>query len=325
MSTEWYCLIEGRVEGPLSGGGLRELARCGRLSPADQVRRGDSVDWLPASRCKGLFDASDLEAAPNGHVAARSAPLPSARSVADCVSPEERKKRLGVSAVNGLIWLVMALLTAATMGALLIFFAFGWVMSRLLAEYNVRKLQAMGTTATERQFPEVVRALREVCAHFGLAETPRVIVLNAGEMNAYAIRFARKKVLVLLCPVLEGMLDSPGELRFILGHELGHTMLDHGFRGSFELYKPAAYKAARELTCDACGCAAAGDREAAKTALKRVVAGNDLHTRLDEADLAAQADQIYSGLTGWLLKQYLTYPPIGKRLASMDRFFDRHA
>lgn len=323
MASQWYCMIGDRVEGPLTDSGLRELARSGRLARTDQVSQREEGPWVPATRCRGLFDGESPGS--NGVVAPGGGPLASVRTVAQCISPEEKKKRLGVFLVNGLIWIVLAILTAATMGMLLLAFGFGWIIRHLLAEYNVRKLQSMGVTATPRQFPEVDRALREVCDHFGVAEPPRTIILNSGEMNAFAIKFARKKVLVLLTPFLEGALDKPEELRFILGHELGHTMLDHSFKGGLVLYKPAAYKAARELTCDACGCAAAGDLASAKTALKRVVAGNELHEQLNEAELAAQAEAIYSGLTGWLLKQYLTYPPLGKRLASMSRFFAQHS
>ncbi len=321
MGAEWYCMIEGRVEGPVSDQGLRHLAGSGRLAPTDQVRRGGEGAWVAASRCRGLFEAGGD--ARDGQAA--GAPLAGVNTASACVSPEEKKKRFGVYAINALIWTFLALLIVGTMGAILIFYGVGWLLNRMLAEYHVRKLQAAGVTATPRQFPEVAAALRAVCDHFGIADPPRTIILNSGDMNAFALKFARKRVLVLLTPFLEGSLGSPAELRFILGHELGHTMLDHGFRGVFEIYKPASYRAARELTCDACGCAAAGDPTSAKTALKRIVAGNELHPRLDEAELAGQAEAIYAGLTGWLLKQYLTYPPIGKRLTSISRFFEGHA
>lgn len=51
--------------------------------------------------------------------------------------------------------------------------------------------------------------------------------------------------------------------------------------------------------------------------------GNALHKRLDEDFLISEADHIHSGLTGWLLKQYLTYPPLGKRIANLNDFCDR--
>jgi Zn-dependent protease with chaperone function len=194
-----------------------------------------------------------------------------------------------------------------------------------MAEYNVRKLQAFGTAASADQFPEISRALAEICQHFGIRALPKVIVLNHPMLNAFAVKFARKRVIVLLSETLEGVMSSPEKLRFVLGHELGHTMLDHGKRGIFEIYKPAAYKAARELTCDNVGTVSAGNAESAKEVLKRLGVGNTLYDRLNEGYLAAEARYIESGITGWLLKNYMTYPPLGKRLRNVDTFAREHA
>jgi Zn-dependent protease with chaperone function len=240
--------------------------------------------------------------------------------IRDCISRDERKKRIGVALINSLIWMVLALFAFATMGLIVLAYGFTWLIKELLAEYNVRKLQALGTEATEGQFPEIIGALRDACSVLGIRDLPKVVVVNLSEINAFAVKFARKKVIVLLSETLEGVLDQPDQLRFFLGHELGHVVLDHGKRGWFELYKPASYKAAREMTCDNCGCAAAGNQSAAKEALKRLAVGNELYPRLSESFLAEEARYIYSGITGWLIKQYLTYPPLGKRLMNVEEF-----
>lgn len=147
-----------------------------------------------------------------------------------------------------------------------------------------------------------------------------MVVINDSSLNAFAIKFARKKVIVLVSETLEGVLDRPEELRFIIGHELAHVVLDHGARGIFEIYKPASYRAARELTCDNAGLVSAGDLESGKIMLKRLGVGNKLHDRLNEGYLQAEARYLYSGITGWFLKQYLTYPPLGKRIANITQF-----
>ena len=241
------------------------------------------------------------------------------QSIDECVSPEERRRRLMVALSSGLAWFVLLLLAIAFFVAIPIVVA-GWILNWLLSEYHVRRLQALGTTASPEQFPEVAAAMAEVCRQFQLVAVPPVIILGHEQMNAFAIRFARKKVVVLLSKTLEGVADHPAELRFILGHELGHILLDFSWRGRFEIYKPAAYRAAREMTCDNCGCAAAGELPAAKHALKRLVAGNLLVDRLNEDYLQAEADHLYSGFTGWLLRRYLTYPPLGRRLQGVTEF-----
>ncbi len=251
--------------------------------------------------------------------------LRNVRSIKECISREEKSQRFFVILMSLLAWLVLALLAVATWGVLLIAYAFGWVFRRLFAEYHVRKLQAIGTAATPDQFPEIAEALSQICAQLNVPQQPKVIVLNMKMLNAFALRIAQKHVIVLLSETLEGVLDRPAELRFFLGHELAHILLDHSWRRFFEVYKPAKFKAARELTCDNCGCACAGDPQAAATALKRLGAGNVLHSRLSDAYLEEEADYLYSGITGWFLRQYLAYPPLGKRLANVNAFAARHA
>ena len=74
------------------------------------------------------------------------------------------------------------------------------------------------------------------------------------------------------------------------------------------------------MTCDNAGVVSSCDLENAKAVLKRLGVGNKLHNRLNEDYLQAEARYIYSGITGWFLKQYLTYPPLGKRIANITQF-----
>jgi len=350
MATEWYCRVQGTESGPLSATDLRRLATDGRINSADLVRRGLAGDWTPAAMVKGLFDAAlaapHVVAAPtvtpqvaSSHIASPESKRDSAartngeayidrlpegagkiRSVYQCISREERKHRLGVLLVNVLVWALLLFIAFATLGAVLLVYLFGKVVSSVFAEYNVRRLQALGTAVSDKQFPQVSRALRQVCEQFQLKQIPRVIIINESSTNAFAVKFARHKVIVLFSQTLEGILNEPAELRFLLAHEVAHTVLDHGFRGSFEAIKPAAYKAGRELTCDNCGVAAAGDVQSATTLLKRLAVGNHLHPQVRDDVLIEESEYIYSGFSGWLLKRNLNYPPIGKRIANVVAF-----
>jgi Zn-dependent protease with chaperone function len=337
MSAEWYLMSEGVVKGPVTAKQLREFAQAGRVTRSDQVRKDDGP-WVEASRVKGLFDggvagtsAEDAPLAMIDESARNSRGSPSPRSLSgvtsikQCISRDEKKKRSGAFLISGLFWLFMVFLVFSTLGIVLVLWLVTWVINRLLAEYNVRKLQAVGTVATADQFPEVAQALSEICEQFGVTQQPKVIILNSSEVNAFALRFARKKVIVLLSETLDGIIDEPGQLRFILAHELCHLVLDDSIAGKFLVYRPAAFKAARELTCDNCGTAAAGDLTSAKTALKRVGVGNKLYPRLNEKFLEVEAKYIYSGITGWLLKQYLTYPPLGRRITNIASFHQEKA
>ena len=54
--SNWIAIINGKEIGPLSSDELRALAKNGRLSSTDKIRKDDSVTWNNASRIKGLFD-----------------------------------------------------------------------------------------------------------------------------------------------------------------------------------------------------------------------------------------------------------------------------
>lgn len=240
----------------------------------------------------------------------------------DCVSDEERKQRFSVILVNTLIWIVLIVVVAMTLGSVLIVALVGKLIQMLLAEYNVRRLQAFGCTVSERQFPTVLRAADDVCERFGIENRYRIILIPSGELNAFAIMFARKKVVVILSELLEAVIETPDELRALLAHELCHTVLDHGWRHTFEIYKPMRYVAARELTCDNAGLVASGNLEATKSLLKKLCVGKRLSKLVNESALIAESEQIYRGLTGWLLRQYLSHPPAGARIKNVQEFYE---
>lgn len=240
-----------------------------------------------------------------------------------CTSTEEKRKRPGIFVVNLLVWAWLGFLVFATLGSILILYAITWIFRVMFAEFNVRRVQALGTAVSEKQFPEVTQALRDVCDYLGVEEEPRVIVLNDSQLNAFAMSFAKRRVVVLLSETLEGIIKSPSELRFIIGHEIGHHQLDFSRRGHFEIYRSAAYKAAREMTCDNIGHYVSGDLQKSKRLIRRLAVGHVLESRLDEEYLIEESDYLYSGFTGWLLKNHFTYPAVGKRLLNLMEFDER--
>jgi Zn-dependent protease with chaperone function len=239
-------------------------------------------------------------------------------NINDCVSDKERSQRAGVFIMNIFAWIFAILVSY---GSLIIIFPLSLIFQSILAEYHIRKLEAIGATVSSDQFPEIDQALNDVCQQFGILNKPRVIVLSSGESNAFAVLFAKKQCILILSELLEGIIDNPAELRFLLAHEVCHTVLDQGFRGHFEIYKPAAYRQARELTCDNAGMAASADLSSAQVVLRKLCVGRKLYSKLQDNVLIADAERIYSGFTGWIVKQYLTHPPVGTRLQNVASFY----
>lgn len=242
----------------------------------------------------------------------------------DCVSSEERKQRTLVYVINGFLWLALAVWTVLSCGMVLLFGGAAWLLRYLLSEFHVRSLESLGATVSPRQFPEIYTAAQEVAQRFNWKVMPRIIVIHSGEANAFAIRFARQRVIVILSDLLEGLIQHPAQLRFLLAHEMCHGALDHGPRGIFEIYKSMAFRQARELTCDNAGVVAAGSLDEACAALKLLCVGPRLQHLLVDAALVGDAVRINTGFSGWLVRQHLSHPPVGSRLQNLQRFCSNH-
>src|SRR4051812_36014127 len=57
MATEWFCKIMGEEWGPMSAEELIAVARRGRLTRDDNVKRGNQGTWVRAEVVRGLFNS----------------------------------------------------------------------------------------------------------------------------------------------------------------------------------------------------------------------------------------------------------------------------
>jgi hypothetical protein len=83
MASEWYCRIMGEEWGPMSTMELVAVARRGRLSRDDQVRRADHDTWVRAELVRGLLNVAPVSKTVTSDrlVAAIKQALPAKRSV----------------------------------------------------------------------------------------------------------------------------------------------------------------------------------------------------------------------------------------------------
>lgn len=74
------------------------------------------------------------------------------------------------------------------------------------------------------------------------------------------------------------------------------------------------------MTCDNVGVVAAGDVRTYQAVLRTLAVGRGLADKVSEPALKEEAAFLYSGFIGWLLRQYLEYPPAGTRIANIEDF-----
>lgn len=253
----------------------------------------------------------------------------SIQSFSDCISDLERKNRTVL--ISLLLWLstgiiFIGMLISDDLNLFIFYFVLGVVgygIKALVGEYEARMIRAIGARVTPDQFPEIHEASEEVRQRFGVTEDIPIVIVAVSSVNALAIRFARKKMIVLFSEMVTAVKDNPEQLRFFLAHEMCHCVLDHGPRRFLELYKPAKFKRGRELTCDNAGVVAAGSAAESSAALAKLAVGKDLWGKLNAHAMEEDAREIMSGFTGWLLGRYLTHPPCGERVRNVSEFARR--
>ncbi len=236
---------------------------------------------------------------------------------------------------------------AAAMAALRRVPGFDALLRRFVGAIGERRLRylylASAVRVSERQFRDVHRVFRESCEILDLQRTPELYVSQNPIVNAGAIGIDEPFV-VLHSATLE--LYPPDELRFVIGHELGHILSEHvlyktmlrlllqiglgrvGLPGLAILGVVAALKEwdrKSELSADRAGLLCLQDAEAADRVLMKMAGGPQI-AQMDTAEFARQADEYERGgdLRDGALKLlnllWLSHPFPVLRLAELRRY-----
>lgn len=158
-------------------------------------------------------------------------------------------------------------------------------------------------------------------------------VLRARQMNAYTFGFSNPRVVVLYSPLLRVM--DASELRFIIGHELGHVVLNHTWLttllggiagvppslGAVVIFTFAFRRWSRvcEYSSDRAGLVACGSLEKATSALVKLAAGElDSPAEIERALRLLDAEDVSP--VSALGESLATHPLIINRIEKLRKF-----
>jgi Zn-dependent protease with chaperone function len=174
---------------------------------------------------------------------------------------------------------------------------FDVLLSKLFGLFNERAFRltylAGAVKVSERQFPHIYALVRDGSYILDLPEVPEVFVVQKPEVNAMAI--GRDRPFIVITTGLANLHDEE-ELRFVIGHELGHILSGHAVYRTMLLiliglaqriaWMPIGYLGLRaiiwgleewfrksELSCDRAGLLACQDLDAARRALMKLAGG----------------------------------------------------
>src|SRR6201981_303063 len=177
---------------------------------------------------------------------------------------------------------------------------FDTLLKKLFGLFNERAFRltylAGSVRVSERQFPHIYEMVRDGAYILDLPEVPECYVLQTPLVNAMAL--SRDKPFIVINSATVELYD-PEELRWVVGHELGHVLSGHAVYRTMLLFliqlaariawMPIGYIGLRgiiwgleewfrksELSCDRAGLLAGQDVDAARRALMKLAGGAQL-------------------------------------------------
>src|ERR1700744_3203331 len=177
---------------------------------------------------------------------------------------------------------------------------FDVLLSKLFGLINERALRlsflAGAVKVSERQFPHINALVRDGSYILDLPDVPDCFVIQSPLVNAMAI--GRDRPFLVITTGLVNLHDEE-ELRWVVGHELGHILSGHAVYRTMMLFliqlaariawMPIGYIGLRgiiwgleewfrksELSCDRAGLLAGQDLDAARRALMKLAGGAQL-------------------------------------------------
>lgn len=214
-----------------------------------------------------------------------------------------------------------------TRAMLTIYLTYGglFVLYRLLAPL-VYRAYSYGNSIrlAQDQFPALHAMVAEGAGRLGFANAPTAFLYNSnGLFNAFAARVLGGRFVYLTSALVEANDDA--QVRFVIGHELGHHAAGHlnpwlnliKFPAHFVPLLGAAYSRARETTCDAIGFRLAPDLPAAQSALAMLGCGcRRMNAGLNCEAFAAQEAQV-PAIFGWLSEIFRSHPRLTRRVRAI--------
>lgn len=250
--------------------------------------------------------------------------------------PKEKFYGTLMLVIGSIIWALVALglaIIAMTDSPLiiLIYVAYGlifWFVSFVTRSLLRAYMIGHYVMVSEQQFPHLHKMVQEGAQALGLKDVPQAFVYNSsGVMNAMALTLVgRTRYIWLTSQLIDA--DDEEQVKFVIGHELGHHVAGHLDTFPSLLHFPAyivpflaqAYSRGRELTCDRVGYIVSNNLQASRTALQMLACGSaKLNSQMNPAAFEAQEKMVPS-IAGFFLHIFSPYPRLTRRVEAVGQF-----
>lgn len=175
-----------------------------------------------------------------------------------------------------------------------------------------------------RQFPELHQMVVDSAREIGLSKAPTTFIYNSnGLFNAFARRLLGGRYVFLTSALVDANNDA--QVRFVIGHEIGHHAAGHLNPWLNALKLPAfmvpflgkAYSRSREYTCDSIGAYLSKDLHASRTALQMLGCGCRRLNAQMNCDAFMEQESMVPPIFGFLTEISRTHPRLTRRVAAI--------
>lgn len=172
----------------------------------------------------------------------------------------------------------------------------------------------------ENLTPKIESAFKKVCERLSLDRNViQAFVNNSHEVQAACYYVDANRCLIRISSSLINLLENE-ELEFVIGHELGHFLLQHAPSAtSKETAEYFVFQRAKEISADRIGILGCGMLKPAVTALVKTASGlNSHHIQVSLKHYLAQLNQIIKPSNGENL--FSTHPSMLIRTFAINEF-----
>jgi Zn-dependent protease with chaperone function len=298
----WYYVIGEERQGPVSDEQLHALAKDGVVTPATLVWHAGLAGWQPYSSVSGAVLPAAAGSPPGLAGSVPTAASAGPASSLGQLTLQQLRDRSESSALMLLyvcsapIWIFLLAWTVMSYGGFLLILGFIW-LARWFGEcWFAAYLRTSAVRVSERQLPELHRAVQACCAKLNLPAV-EVYVLQDTVWNAFAMKLRGQRTVVLLSGAVDAILlkGDDQQLMWVVGHELGHHAAGHldwsrklAALGGWFVWAALWHSRRAEFTCDRIGLYCAGSLRASQLALASATVGAQLASRIDLREAQAQ-------------------------------------
>lgn len=178
------------------------------------------------------------------------------------------------------------------------------------------------------QFPELYAMVVAGANDLGMSGPPKTFLYNSnGLFNAFARRLFGGQYVFLTSALVEATNNE--QVRFVIGHELGHHAAGHlnPWKGFLRLpcrvvpFLYPAYSRAREYTCDRIGAHLSKNVEASTTSLQMLGCGcRRLNGAMNQAAFLEQ-EALVPPISGFFNEIIRSHPRLTRRVTAIRREF----